>query len=144
MPVQRCGAPVRRRTRPDRAASGAGSKPDIDRHRREGGATVGIQVRDVPDEQRYEITIDGRTAGVASYELDGARLCFTHTEVDDDHSGQGVGSQLVTEALEDVSRRGLQVVPQCPYVRKIIAEEGNHYLQLVPPEVREEFGLAAG
>jgi uncharacterized protein len=105
---------------------------------------VGIQVRDVPDEQRYEITIDGRTAGVAIYELDGSRIRFTHTEVDDDHSGQGVGRQLVTEALEDASRRGLQVVPQCPYVRKIIAEEGNHYLQLVPPDLREELGLAAG
>ncbi|WP_235183269.1 GNAT family N-acetyltransferase [Deinococcus phoenicis] len=43
----------------------------------------------------------------------GSALIFTHTEVPKALEGQGVGSHLVHDALEEVRARGLQIIPMC-------------------------------
>ena len=53
-----------------------------------------VQVSDHPEVERYEISVDGRRAGLAAYELEGDVITFTHTEIDDAYEGQGLGSQL--------------------------------------------------
>ena len=79
-------------------------------------------VRDVPDQHRYEIFVDGRPAGFAAYvdrpggEGGGQRRVFTHTEVDPAFEGQGLGGVLVKAALTDVRASGRRVVPVCPFV----------------------------
>ena len=57
-------------------------------------------------EHRYEAHVDGELAGFAVFRLQGDRIVFTHTEVDDRFEGQGVGSQLARHALDDVRSRG--------------------------------------
>ena len=77
-----------------------------------------IDVTDNPNERRYEARIDGGLAGFAAYELDAARIVFTHTEVFAEFEGRGVGSALARTALDDVrGRGGLRVVPRCPFFR---------------------------
>jgi uncharacterized protein len=79
-------------------------------------------VRDVPQEQRYEITVDGQRAGFAAYvdrpggEGGGQRRVFTHTEIDDAYAGQGLAGVLVSAALDAVRASGRRAVPVCPYV----------------------------
>ncbi len=79
-------------------------------------------VRDVPQEQRYEIAVAGRRAGFAAYvdrpggEGGGQRRVFTHTEIDDAYAGQGLGGVLVRSALDAVRASGRRVVPVCPFV----------------------------
>ena len=69
-------------------------------------------------ESRYEAHIDGELAGFAEYQLDGDRIVFTHTEVEDKCEGEGIGSTLARFALDDVrDRGGLQVVPRCPFIK---------------------------
>ncbi|MEO7236406.1 MAG: GNAT family N-acetyltransferase [Lapillicoccus sp.] len=81
-----------------------------------------ITVRDVPGEHRYEITVAGRRAGFAAYvdrpggEGGGQRRVFTHTEIDENFGGQGLGSVLVAGALDAVRASGRRVVPVCPFV----------------------------
>lgn len=99
-------------------------------------------VHDDVTEQRYELLLDGEVAGTADYELDAGRITITHTEVDDAYGGRGLGRELVTGALADAEARGLEVVPRCPYVRKVITEHAPRYLHLVPDELREPLGLA--
>lgn len=100
-------------------------------------------VRDDATEHRYELLLDGEVAGTADYELDDAgRITLTHTEVDDAYGGRGLGKQLVTGVLADAEARDLEVVPRCPYVRKVIAEHAPEYLHLVPDDLREPLGLA--
>ena len=72
-------------------------------------------VRDDPAEQRYELAAGGDTA-YAAYDLTGDTITFTHTVVPPAHQGEGLGTRLVAGALADVRRRGLEVVPQCPFV----------------------------
>lgn len=79
-----------------------------------------IHVEDVPDERAYVISVDGAPAGRAEYMARDGRRVFTHTEVDDQHSGLGLASTLVRHALDDVRSRGELLVPLCPFVSEYI------------------------
>ena len=98
-------------------------------------------VRDNPAQHRYEIYDGDRLAGFSDYKLTKTRIAFTHTEVDPAFGGRGLARELVTEELDDARRRGLAVLPFCPYVRKVIASNPEQYLDLVPARDRERFQL---
>ncbi len=89
-----------------------------------------IDVRDVPERSRYEVTVDGVLAGHADYRDQGDVRVFVHTEVDDAFEGQGVGSTLAREALDDVRASGRSLVPRCPFIRAYI-ERHPDYADLV-------------
>ena len=103
--------------------------------------TTTATVRDAPDEHRYEVVVDDDVAGFSDYRLEEGRIAFLHTEVGDAYAGQGLGKKLVTEMLDDVDHRGLEVVPLCPFVRKVISDDASRYLRLVPDDRRTELGL---
>ena len=87
-------------------------------------------VRDNPEADRYEIRDGERVLGLAAYQRRGDTVVFTHTEVDPDAEGSGVGSTLVRGALDDVRAHGLRVVPRCSFVRGYI-ERHPDYADLV-------------
>lgn len=76
--------------------------------------------------KRYEIKHDGKIA-FAEYMESPGRLIFTHTEVPVEWEGQGIGSKLVREALDDVRARGLQVMPLCPFVKAYVARHKAYH-----------------
>lgn len=78
-----------------------------------------IDVADDPAQSRYVASVDGEMAGYSEYEIDESRgrILIQHTEVDDAFEGRGVGGALVRGTLDDVRRRRLRVVAQCPFVR---------------------------
>jgi len=89
-------------------------------------------VADAPDQSRYEARVDGKLAGFAAYTRRGTDVVFTHTQVDDDFEGRGVGSRLVRSALDDVRARGLLATPLCPFVAAFIADH-QEYADLTAP-----------
>ena len=89
-----------------------------------------LTVTDVPEAGRYEARADDRVLGLAAYQRQGDRVVFTHTEVDPDAEGGGVGSTLVRGALDDVRARGLRAVPRCSFVRAWI-DRHSDYADLV-------------
>ena len=83
-----------------------------------------IEVRNHADEQRYEAWVEGRLAGVAGYQTTHDLIVFTHTDVEPEFKGKGIGSVLVRRALDDVRAEGThRVLPLCPFVKSWIA---NH------------------
>lgn len=70
-------------------------------------------------EGQYELSTGSGTA-LASYQLEGDTIRFTHTEVPEETEGEGVGTRLVAGALDDARSRGLKVVPLCSFVRHYI------------------------
>ena len=98
------------------------------------------EVVDNADKNRFEIHVDGTTAGFAQYKLSPEKISFIHTEIDEAFSGQGLAGKLVRAALDDVAGRGLAVLPFCPFVRGWIAKHPD-YLELVPTAQRARFEL---
>jgi uncharacterized protein len=94
-----------------------------------------VEVRANPEELRYEAWVEGRLAGSTFYTEHGDRLAFTHTEVDPQFEGRGVGSALARGALTDARNTGRKVVPLCPFIASYI---GRHpeFTDVVPSESR--------
>lgn len=76
-----------------------------------------IEVSERDALNRYEIRVGGEMAGMAEYRLAGNRITFTHTEIDPDRGGQGLGSRLVEFAVTDARSKGLEIIPACPFVK---------------------------
>lgn len=98
-------------------------------------------VRHQSERARYEIEVDGTLAGFAEYAAGDGRMTFTHTEVSPRYQGRGLAAELVRFALDDARQQGASVVPLCWYVRKVIAEHRDRYLDLVPDAERPQFDL---
>ncbi|HEY8301126.1 MAG TPA: GNAT family N-acetyltransferase [Jatrophihabitans sp.] len=95
-------------------------------------AELELDVRDNPERSRYEALVGTDVAGFAAYrDIDGARV-FTHTLVDDDYEGHGVGGRLARAALDDVRARGLQAVARCPFIAAWVQRHPD-YQDLIRP-----------
>ncbi len=78
---------------------------------------TGIAVSDNLEAERYEAHVDGRLAGFAEYQLTDELMVFTHTEVDPDFEGRGVGSALARHALEHLrASGGRKALAVCPFI----------------------------
>ena len=79
-----------------------------------------LTVADNADRRRYEARLGSKVVGFIMYRLEPGRMTLIHTEVDEALEGEGVGSQLVAGALDDIRARGLAVVPICPFISAYI------------------------
>ena len=99
------------------------------------------KVVDVPERGRFEIRVDERVVGLASYHVDGTTMTLPHTEVDPSRGGRGLGTQLVRGVLTAARARGLHVLPYCSFIRKYLLDHPEE-LDLVAEADRPAFGLA--
>jgi predicted GNAT family acetyltransferase len=93
--------------------------------------SAAVSIRDVPDESRYVMELDREPAGFAEYRLRPGAIVFMHTVVDPAFEGRGLGSRIAKFVLDDARRRGLAVVPACPFIRSYI-ESHPDYRDLIP------------
>ena len=103
-------------------------------------SAVQIAIADDADSQRYVIRVDGKRAGLLQYRLRPESIELVHTEIYEEFEGRGLGSQLISFALQDARERGLSVLPFCPFVNDYI-QRHRQYVDLVPEGRREDFGL---
>lgn len=72
-------------------------------------------------QHRYEAALpDGEVAGYAAYERADGVTTFTHTVVEPQHEGKGIGSALVRSALDAERAADRTIVPRCPFVKAYI------------------------
>jgi predicted GNAT family acetyltransferase len=99
-----------------------------------------IAVTDNTGAERYEIRTGGELAGFLRYRLRPGLIELVHTEIDEEFEGRGLGSQLISFALGDARKRGLAVLPFCPFVNDYMRRH-RRYVELVPADRRQGFGL---
>jgi hypothetical protein len=88
------------------------------------------EVRDNPDMKRYELVVGERLIGIADYRRHGDVMTLPHTVIEPSERGRGWGEVLVRGALDDISRQGLRIDPQCWFVAEFV-EQNPRYDALV-------------
>lgn len=76
-----------------------------------------VKIANNPAERQWEAFLDGELAGYAEYRTRPGRIVFTHTVVDPQFEGKGIGSALVKTAVRDAVANELRILPTCPFVR---------------------------
>lgn len=77
-------------------------------------------------DQRYQLTIDDRIAGIAEFRIRDGHIVFTHTETLPSYKGRGVATTLIERMLADVRERGERIIAKCPFVRAYLAEHHDY------------------
>jgi predicted GNAT family acetyltransferase len=70
----------------------------------------------VPEKNRYELRDGDKVAGFANYTLTPDQVVFTHTVIEDEYEGQGLGSKLARHVLDDAAASGKRIVPVCSFI----------------------------
>jgi uncharacterized protein len=90
-----------------------------------------VRVTDNRERNRYEAwTPAGDEAGIVGYQKTPELIVFTHTEVEPEFEGQGIGSALAAGALNHARAQNLAVLPLCPFIKSYI-DRHQEYADLV-------------
>lgn len=77
----------------------------------------GSSLRHLAAQNRYVFQSDGEDVGLTDYELHGSAIHLTHTEIDPEHRGSGLGDDMVQAVLDTVRLdTDYTVVAECPFV----------------------------
>ena len=95
--------------------------------------TPEITVRDNAESQTFDALIGDQVVGTIVYERSGSRLVFRHTIVEPAFRSRGIGTILVTRALDDVRARGMTLSIYCEFVANFIAAHPG-YADLIDAE----------
>jgi hypothetical protein len=88
--------------------------------------TASITVRDNAESRAYEALIGDEVVGTLVYEHEGKRIVFSHTFVEPRHRGQGVGAELVKQAMEDLRSKGTKVTVLCDFAADFVAKHPEY------------------
>lgn len=80
---------------------------------------------DNSEKKRYEFQLPEHTAFI-EYIKAQEKIYLTHTEVPIALEGQGIGTALVHQVLEDVKAKDLTLVPLCPFVAAYIKKHPEY------------------
>jgi uncharacterized protein len=87
---------------------------------------TGLVVRDAPARSRYELLDGDRVVGFTEYQRRGDVLVLPHTVIPKHRRGRGYATRLIRDALDDVRRQGLRVVPECSFVAQFLTENPDY------------------
>ena len=102
-------------------------------------AEAPLDVRDNPEAERFEVTVDGQLS-VAEYRLTDKTILFSHTEVPTALEGRGIGGALIRAGLASARERGLLVLPVCPFFAAYIKRHPETH-DLVHPDYKTALGI---
>lgn len=87
-----------------------------------------IEIEHRPDENRYELLIDGEAAGELTYSRPSeGRILANHTFVDPRRRQKGSARKLVDRLAADAREQGARITPVCPYVRWVFEENPEEF-----------------
>lgn len=79
-----------------------------------------IQNEEQETKGAYFIKVEGVKAAEMTYSIAGTdRIIIDHTEVNDAFRGSGLGEKLVRRAVDDARKKGISIVPLCPFARSV-------------------------
>lgn len=85
-------------------------------------------------ESRYELRDGDATAGVATYRRSDGVTTFTHTIVDPEYGGQGLGGRIARHMLDEAVQRGDRIVPVCTFIQAYVKKHPEYEQHVDWPE----------
>ena len=79
-------------------------------------ASADVEIRNAPERGRWEAVAGDAVVGFAAYRRTPDLLVLTHTVVQPEAEGQGVGSALARAAFDDARTSGTRVEVRCPFM----------------------------
>ena len=75
----------------------------------------------------FYIERDDEWVAEMAYTREGTRkVVIEHTEVDESLRGEGVGEQLVEEAVKYARENNLLIKPTCPFVKSVLEKDEEY------------------
>ena len=87
---------------------------------------IATVVTDNPEQSRFELRLDDELVGFSEYRPAGERLIISHTEIEEGHEGEGLGSELVGQMLDAIRESGKGVIPLCPFTAGFISRHPEY------------------
>lgn len=100
-----------------------------------------VILRNNTADQRYELVRNDEVVAIAEYRVSGNEVTMTHTKVETENEGKGLGSELARQALDDLKARGMRIVPACHFIADYV-RKNSQYAELVSPQARSGPGMA--
>lgn len=97
-------------------------------------AAADLETADNPERRRWEVRSGGEVIAYAEYRLRPGRVVFTHTVVEPQFEGRGVGSRLARIVLDAAVARGDRITPVCPFIRAYIKRHPEYMPSVDMPD----------
>lgn len=94
-------------------------------------------LRDNTAESRFELVVAGKTAGQITYSRQAGILVLDHTTIDDEFSGQGLGSKLARGVFTTLADRGETAQLECPFLERWIDKHPEYAGSVIAGRERE-------
>ena len=74
----------------------------------------------------FSANYDGESAGMLQYEwLDENTFNIVHTEVDEHFSGKGIGTDLVSHAVDYARQNNLKIKATCSFAKSVLEKDDS-------------------
>lgn len=90
-----------------------------------------VSVRNDREAHLYDAYVDGKVVGTISYEPIGSRIVLHHSYVHPKFRKQGVASEMVRQALEDIRADGVKVSALCSFIVDFLKKNEAEYADIV-------------
>ncbi len=91
---------------------------------------------DNPEQRRWEVRRGDDVIAYAEYRRAPGRVIFTHTVVEPEYAGRGIGSRLAKTVLDASVAAGLRITPVCPFIRAYIERHTGYAEHVDMPATR--------
>ncbi len=78
------------------------------------------------NENSFEVYQDDKSVGIMEFqEKENGVLDITHTEVDKEQSGKGLGRNLVDAAVDYARKEGKKLTATCSYAKSVLDKDSS-------------------
>jgi predicted GNAT family acetyltransferase len=98
--------------------------------------TPDFDLTDNAERHRWELRDGDEVIAYAEYRAGPGRMIFTHTVVQPEYEGRGIGSRIARSVLDDAVARGLRITPRCPFIRSYIERHPEYAPSADLPDAR--------
>lgn len=74
------------------------------------------ELTDNVEKSQYEFHVENYLPKIEYIKTNNGEIYLTHTEEPVALEGRGIGSQLAEKVLADIEKKGLRLIPLCPFI----------------------------